>query len=294
MRKLFTERRDGSKPRTSETLSTVAKQELLLIISEKFKAHWFGFSFPGLCPDGDAFVCGTNYQTLKKKLSAYDLPDVDALDSMKESELPSDDATFDLLEFSFETMAEAKSYDFHSYFRHDHYNFDQESGRAQFTKEVNRVFERCGIAFELKDGEITRLAAAVLHESLERARFRTGDAHLDGLLDTARQKFLSRSLEVRKEALEKLWDGWERLKTLEATDKKTSATILLDKASAEPTFRARLETEARELTDIGNKFMIRHSETDKVPITDSGQVDYLFHRMFALIDLLLRKTGRLS
>jgi hypothetical protein len=62
--------------------------------------------------------------------------------------------------------------------------------------------------------------------------------------------------------------------------------------SAEPTFRERLEQEAVQLTEIGNKFMIRHTETDKVPIVESDQVDYLFHRMFAFIRLVLMATAR--
>ena len=70
------------------------------------------------------------------------------------------------------------------------------------------------------------------------------------------------------------------------------ATALLAKASIEPSFQERLEREARELTDIGNKFMIRHTETDKVPISESTHIDYLFHRMFAIIRLLLKSSGR--
>lgn len=70
-------------------------------------------------------------------------------------------------------------------------------------------------------------------------------------------------------------------------DKKKSVGILLDKASSEPRFKDRLDREARELTDIGNNFMIRHTETTKTPITSSAHVDYLFHRMFALIYLVL-------
>ena len=33
--------------------------------------------------------------------------------------------------------------------------------------------------------------------------------------------------------------------------------------------------------------MIRHTEVGKTPINSSAHVDYLFHRMFALIYLLL-------
>ena len=98
---------------------------------------------------------------------------------------------------------------------------------------------------------------------------------------------------MRREALEKLWDAWERLKPVEpAKDKKASVKALLDRVTTEAVFRERLETEAVQLTEIGNKFMIRHTETDKIPVVNSAQVDYLFHRMFAMIRLVLKATGR--
>jgi hypothetical protein len=176
---------------------------------------------------------------------------------------------------------------------HSHYSYDQETGRGRFTDDVNRIFERNGIAFELKLGEVIRVASTTLHESLAETVFKTGDAALDELLEVSRQKFLNRSQAVRRESLEKLWDAWERLKTVEAgKDKKASVKALLDKAATESNFRDRLEQEAKELTEIGNKFMIRHTETDKVPIVDSVQVDYLFQRMFAIILLLLKTSGR--
>jgi hypothetical protein len=113
------------------------------------------------------------------------------------------------------------------------------------------------------------------------------------MLEAARQKILNRSIDVRRESLEKLCDAWERLKTLEpGRDKRESAGRLLDKAAAESTLRARLEDEAIALTNIGNTFMIRHTETDRIPITDSAHIDYLFHRMFSMVRLLLKTSGR--
>ena len=129
-------------------------------------------------------------------------------------------------------------------------------------------------------------------ESLACSTFATSDPILDGLLETARKKFLDPDVHDRREALEKLWDAWERLKTLEAEDKKRSVGLLLDKASRDSRFREVLEVEAKTLTEIGNSFMIRHTEVGKAPIRQDEHVDYLFHRMFDLIRLLLRTTGR--
>ena len=74
-------------------------------------------------------------------------------------------------------------------------------------------------------------------------------------------------------------------------DKKSSIQTLLDNATAEQAFREELEQEARELTRIGNAFQIRHSEIGKAPIEDNSQVDYLFHRLFALMYLILGKRS---
>ncbi len=206
---------------------------------------------------------------------------------------PADGDVFDLIEFAYEFIAEAQDPSFHSFMGHSHYSYDREAGRARFTEDVNRIFERNGIAFELQSGEVIRLGPTVLHESLAQTVFKTGDSILDELLEASRRKFLNRSVTVRRESLEKLWDAWERLKTIEAgKDKKEQVKALLDKAATEPNFRDRLEKEAVELTEIGNKFMIRHTETDKVPIVDSAQVDYLFQRTFSIILLLLRASGR--
>jgi hypothetical protein len=170
--------------------------------------------------------------------------------------------------------------------------YDQDQGRASFAEEINRLFERNGIAHELKSGQIDRIAPIVLNEALTIPVFKTGDATLDELLSTARNRFLSRDEKVRGESLEKLWDAWERLKTLtDPTDKKRSVKALLDRVSSEPELRQRIETEAKQLTEIGNTFLIRHTEVGKVPIEDSIQVDYLFHRLFAFIRLVLQAHG---
>lgn len=138
-----------------------------------------------------------------------------------------------------------------------------------------------------------RLVSPVLSEQLASATFATGDVEMNTLLETARKKFLDANPVVRLEALEKLWDAWERLKTiLPGADKRVSAAMLLDQASVEPKFRDVLESEAKTITIIGNTFQIRHSETSQVPLKDSTHVDYLFHRLFALIWMLLRKNGR--
>ena len=110
-------------------------------------------------------------------------------------------------------------------------------------------------------------------------------------LEEARIKFLSPDASVRREAVERLWDCWERIKTVEEPDnKKRSIALLLDKVAAETSIRQMLEEEARKLTEIGNTFHIRHTEVTQTRISDSDHLDYLFHRIFAMIQLVLKKS----
>lgn len=290
MKKLFSERAGFRQPRVKEELDDPSKLALIALVSAKIDENWFGVSFPFECQDGSGNA-GCSSQKLKAAMDGYKLiwPD----DCQGQGQVPEDHHVFDLVEFSYEYVALPNAYDFHSYWRHSHYTYDQDKGREQFAAEVNRIFERQGLAFELVNGEVTRIAPTGLQEALARTVFKTGDNILDQLLDTAREKFLNRAVSVRKEGLEKLWAAWERVKTIEpGKDKKWQAKALLDKASKEPNLRARLEKEAAELTEIGNNFMIRHTETTKTPINESAHVDYLFHRMFAMIRLLLKSSGR--
>ncbi len=138
----------------------------------------------------------------------------------------------------------------------------------------------------------SRIVPPVLFEAMGNLPT-SGDAMLDELLRDARLKFKDPAPKTRAEATEKLWDAWERLKSLEVQgNKRLSVARLLDQCSPEPKFRALLELEAKELTEIGNTFHIRHFEADKVGLQNAEQNGYLFHRMFSLIHLLLFSRAR--
>ena len=78
---------------------------------------------------------------------------------------------------------------------------------------------------------------------------------------------------------------------IEVTDQVTDqVTALLEQAAPEEEFQAELNDEAKRLTDIGNAFHIRHTETNQTPLEEPEHVDYLFHRLFALIELILRRN----
>ena len=200
----------------------------------------------------------------------------------------------DLLEFCARNVATPIKRGYHGFFSHYHLDFEHDEGLKEFVADVNRLLARNGIGFELTaEGKAMRLGPAVLRVALADALFRSGDAETDRLLEDSRRLIFSPHIEDRRNGLEKLWDAFERIKTLEpGNDKQARATVLLGKTARAPRFRAFLENEAKELTAIGNNLQIRHFETTQEKLERPEQVDYLFHRMFSFIRLVLRATGR--
>lgn len=285
----FSERETGSRARTGETINQVVWNGIAALIQSLVADGSFGISFPDICPDGSDVV-GTNANAWSCVLLA-EHPEMEW--PFRTDTVPSTLAILDLLEFTHGHIAKPVQGPYHDFFRHHHLSYDLQVGRREFVQRVNRLFARNGLAYEIGvDGKVCRLAPAVLRESLQTTALQTGDETLDGMLESARVKFLNPNAKVRREALEKLWDAWERIKTIESgNDKKAQVKALLDKAAAEPNFRGLVETEAAALTAIGNNYLIRHSETNRTQIGDDAHVDYLFHRLFSLITMLLKSRA---
>jgi len=303
----FTDREIGPRPRIQDEIQLEAWGGIVSIINTLIMKGSFGSAFPDTCPDGGAIV-GTNERLLVLAVKA-EIPDLVQLKKepsvwgddgeteliridywpLRPSLKPSTNTILDIIGFCYRHAAEANQLDWHSYYRHHHLTFDQKNGQSEFRKNINIVFSRNGLAYELReDGHIIRIPPSPLDNLLKVAQFKTGDSELDSMLTTACNKYLTPDIELRRESLEKLWDAWERIKTvLSGKNKKSSAEKLLEKASQEDNFRRMLETEALELTRIGNEFQIRHSETNKIPVKTNEHIDYLFHRLFAIINLFL-------
>ena len=282
----FSERERGPRPRTNETISPVAWGGIAATIESLVADGSFGESFPDSCNDGGAVV-GTDW---RKWYNVMRAEVADVAWPFNTSEAPETLIILDLVEFCYRHVSKPEQGTFHPYFKHHHLSFERDAGLSEFRDRLNRLFARNGLAYELgADGKIVRLAPVVLREDLQTALFQTGDGTLDAMLESARTKFLNPNSHVRREALEKLWDAWERIKTIEpGKDKSEQAKAILDKAANESNFRALLDREARELTKVGNDYLIRHSETNKIPIQKDTHIDYLFHRLFSLISMLIK------
>ncbi|WP_208281377.1 AbiJ-NTD4 domain-containing protein [Massilia oculi] len=298
----FSDRELGPRPRTEQELTPAAWAGIVTLVESLANSGSFGTSFPEKCPDGQA-TCGNDVQSLKRALEAQlhglSWPLQTQQDVVENNFMlrcvpwapPAMDA-LDCIEFVWRKIAKPIVGKHHDFFQHHHLTFDVDAGREAFCTDVNRIFTRNGLAYELgTDGQVRRVLPAVLGEALTRTCFHTGDRTLDVMLEESRTKFSDPDPLVRREALERLFDCWERIKSLADTNKAKSIKIILDRAAPESAFRAVLEKDARELTEIGNSHLLRRHETSQTPVVDSQHVDYLYHRLFAIVELLIRKNS---
>lgn len=105
------------------------------------------------------------------------------------------------------------------------------------------------------------------------------------LLIMAVQKHKSPYPNDQKDAVEKIWDAFERLKTYYTNKNKRESAdqIIGDMADGKDEYIELFTAEFKLLTEIGNNYRIRHHETNKIDITDIRHYDYFFNRCLALI-----------
>ena len=297
----FSDRERGPQPRIWEEVSPKVFEALRSVVQIHFESDKFAMNFPEKCDDW-GYICGTDSETFASILEG-NIPGIE-WGSGKPNFVEVDKtmidslAVFDLLEFCHRNIAEPTRGQYHPFFRHHRLSFDEnapEVGQRIFREDVNTILARNGIVFDLKpNGRVERILPPALDKLLITPTFDTGDDKLNSMLEDARSKFVSPDPKVHKESLKDLWDAWERLKTLEIPEqnkKKQSFGALLDR-SAVGDLREPIKKESKELTDIGNAFGIRHSETYQKSLDESYQIDYLFCRMFALINMFLTATQR--
>lgn len=153
----------------------------------------------------------------------------------------------------------------------------------EFSKSINAILGLFKLPYSLINGLVQ--ANQIVNISDEQI----GSAPEIGvteLLQKAQSYFNQGS---KQEAVEKLWDAFERIKTIYTDcDKKHSAEIIIDTISKGASYYKQIfNSESLKLTDIGNKFRIRHHETDKIEIDDERYYDYFFYRCNAFISLII-------
>ena len=179
------------------------------------------------------------------------------LDKISRIDQPELTVTMDIIEFCWKAVGKYEIVNNSPYSVQSTESLDKQAGQAEFRERINHLFQRNGLAFNLTEqGKIERLIPEPIGSALRQANFQTGDAQLDELLETARRKFLLPDESEHRDALEKLWDAWERVKTIKDSVKKSGVQKILDASAGvcQSRFRDLLESEATELTKAGQQF----------------------------------------
>lgn len=174
---------------------------------------------------------------------------------------------FDLIELQYHELSEAE--------------------RVHYAEAINGVFSRAKLDFNLSSqGMIERvLKHEVYDNTIGQNIGAVTELGLRDLLEQAIALHQQPSVDSHRDAVEKIWDAFERLKTYYTTmDKKASASkIVTDMSGGQTDFSGLFDAEFKTLANIGNNYRIRHHETDKIDITDIRHYDYFFNRCLALI-----------
>lgn len=161
-----------------------------------------------------------------------------------------------------------------------------------FKGAINDIFIESGLLYKLTDGKIIEriVENSPLTTEIENSFAAVDEAGTRELLKDAVALYKTPNPTARQDSVEKIWDAFERLKTYYTTldKKRSSEKIVNDIASGNDDFVDLFNDEFKMLTNIGNKYRIRHHETDKVDITDVRYYDYLFNRCLSLIALAIK------
>lgn len=257
-------------------------------IEEIEQKDYFAEAFPEQCPDGNS-ICSWSQGLFRSRLlgelpyGEWPLP----------ADIPRKEAVFDFIEFFYRVIS-VPSGSYHSFFRHyDYYNFDKARAQTEYTTRINQYFQTCRHPYDFTDGQIKSSVSPVLDKPFVEEEFTINDLHLSGLLHSAVEDFFDKSGSKKRKALESLVDAYERLKTIESIDKKTSVTTTISKVSTIDEVKTTLNADMKALTDVANEFTIRHHEMGKRQLGDDDFVEYLFYAYYNVIRLILKKYNEI-
>lgn len=303
MKELYTERHHLRSNVTSTTIITRDKYQIIVDFCGRYYGN-LACVFPEYCPDYNNVVCGVDlnkfFQYVHVRIpdlfynEGYDgiqiVPFVDPSENQRY-------ALLDFIEYIAKYIKTIRPVSFHEYFQHYHLSFvDDNKAFDEFRQGLNEVFQMTGLSYKMTENkQIERITEldSVVDEALEEIT-KVKEPGLRELVEESVAFYKSPLPANHKVATEKIWDALERIKTIymeEGLDKKKSSEKLISLISnGNEDFKDLFNTEYKTLTDIGNKFRIRHHETDKIDIDDDRYYDYLYNRCLSLVVMSLRFT----
>lgn len=304
----FFSERAGLRPSLTPTyeISRESYEYLFNVCENFFPALAWKFS-DNSCPDNPSCCCGTD----RRKLIAALKIEIPELYNVKDDDLyaPPQYARYNqwaLLDFIEFIAQNCRSYtqDYHVHFKHHHLLFNPTTAAKfyEFQSQINEAFSKTGLLYRLNDDK--QVERVVLHSpltpELQENILTFQEPGVRETLEEALRFHRSRDPQGARNAAQKIWDAFERLKTYycsrnltspPAKDKKTSYTQLIAQITlnSDPEFQQLFNDEFNALTDIGNKFTIRHSETTQIEPPDARYYDYFFNRCLSLIAFVIQR-----
>lgn len=308
MKELYTERHHLRSMVVPTTIITRDKYQIIVDFCGRYYGN-LAFGFPEYCPDYNNVVCGVDINKFFQYVHVR-IPDLfyhegyDGIQIVPFAD-PSEDqqyALLDFIEYIARYIKTIKQNSFHDFFQHYHLSFlDDNNAFNNFRQGINEVFQMMGLSYKLTENrQIERITEmdTMVDEALESVTV-IEEPGLRELVMESVSFYKSPSPANHKIATEKIWDALERIKTIfmeDGVDKKKSSEKLISLiSSGNEEFQDVFNTEYKTLTDIGNKFRIRHHETDKIDINDDRYYDYFYNRCLSLMVMSLRfiETGTL-
>lgn len=154
-----------------------------------------------------------------------------------------------------------------------------------YIERINTLFSHYKLTIALNnDGEIVNTSDQLFKINSDKPIKEPG---IEELLLIAEEKYAQGNY---SDAVEKLWDAFERLKTYYSPSfnkKQSSEKIVENVSKGNEGFQIIFSNEFKELTSIGNNFRIRHHEINKIDISEGIHYQYLYRRCMALILTIL-------
>lgn len=154
-------------------------------------------------------------------------------------------------------------------------------GGLSFEKQVNLILSNS--AYKLIDGKMraNRLVIKIQTPAREKK--------LQELIEEANAFVQSGSSDGIQRGLEKIWDAYERAKSLLHKDKKKSIELLLNNISAnDVVMRDKLDKIMDHLTVVGNTYQIRHFENGKRTFSSDEIKLFYFNLCVSFLNLCVR------
>lgn len=300
---LYTQRHGMRKPKETTYDISIESYALLLNCCERYYKN-LAWKFPDLCDY--CHKCVTLNDNLFNTAVKYEIPTLFRKDgiitapssryNVFDKETHNDEydqfALIDLIEY---IAINCRDYDqeYDNECEHAYLTFiGAKFAFKSFQSSINSTFDTVGLLYKLTD---KKQVERIINDT---PLTKEVEATLLGVNESETQKLIKEAIDLHKspypdsirDATEKIWDAFERLKTYYTNMKKKDSAekIVLDISNGSNDFKAMIETEFKVLTDIGNDYRIRHHETNKINITDTRHYDYFFNRCLSVIALAVQ------